>query len=122
MAPGELLYAALQANPQTAALLGGRIRPNQLEAGAALPAVVYQLVNQQPSARTRRACTLSDEARLQLTVYAAGYAQMSTVALAVRKALADTSFSFDSEGDQYDEAGQIGGRRQDYTIRIPSPL
>ncbi|MGO8608866.1 DUF3168 domain-containing protein, partial [Rhizobium johnstonii] len=64
-APGQLLVSALTANPATAALLGGRIRPNRLEAGAALPAAVYQLINQQPQGYCLRGATDTDTARLQ---------------------------------------------------------
>ncbi len=117
-APGQLLYQLLNDTPETAALLGARIQPNRLSAGTALPAATYQLVNRQPRTRTRRDCVLSDEARLQVNLYAATYADLEALASAVRAALDTTGspFRYQDEGDQYDEAGQIGGRRQDYSL------
>jgi hypothetical protein len=120
-APGQLLYAALTSNPETSALLGTRVMPNRLPAGTTLPAAVYQLVNRQPRARTRRNCVLSDEARLQVTLYAASYAGLEQLASAVRKVLDSPArgFVYDNERDQYDEASQIGGRSQDYILTLP---
>lgn len=119
LAPGQLLYTTLIGAPATVALLGTRIRPNRLEAGVVLPAATYQLVNRQPLNRTRRPCVLSDEARLQLTLYAASYAELEVLSAAARAALEATGrFRWDSEGDQYDDQGQIGGRRQDYTLSL----
>lgn len=121
-APGQLLVQALTASPAANALLQGRIRPNRLEAGAALPAAVYQLVNQQPAGFCLRGPAGTDEARLQVTLYAASYAGLDALATAVRRALAGTVFVFRSEGDQFDDAGQVGGRRQDYTLTLsPTP-
>ncbi|MCC2547715.1 DUF3168 domain-containing protein [Hymenobacter sp. BT175] len=120
MAPGELLFQVLSTSPETAALLGTRIRPNRLEAGMVLPAATYSIVNRQPRAQTRRECTLSDEVRLQINLYAIAYADLDPLADAVRKALQEAGFRWTGEGDQYDDAGQIGGRRQDYTLILPT--
>jgi hypothetical protein len=126
MTPGQLLFQLLSQTPETAALLGTRIRPNRLEAGTQLPAAVYQLVNNQPERLMH--CALPDTARVQVVIYGTSYAQMEAVALAVRKALdgyrtADgTDIEYDSEGDQYDEDARVGGRRQDYLITTSQPL
>lgn len=120
-APGQLLVSALTADAAVHALLAGRIRPNRLEAGAQLPAAVYQLINQQPAGFCLRGGTSTDTARLQLTLYAPTYAALDALAGAVRRALRGSAFEFQSEGDQYDDQGQIGGRRQDYLISISNP-
>lgn len=122
--PGQLLFHLLSTSPYTAGLLGTRIKPNRLEAGSGLPAVVYQLVNNQSDRRLLR-CAAPDEARVQLVIYAASYGQMEAVAQAVRRALdgysdsAGTDIEYEAEGDQYDEDARVGGRRQDYLITYP---
>ena len=128
MEPGLLLFSLLtQAAPVTALLgyvdkqLGPqhRLYPLRAPEGTPLPYVVYQVVS--GTADATMTCDLADEARVQLSLFAASYAQVCELHAACRAALhgqrvGTVTIDFDGFQETHDDRALCYLRTQDYLL------
>lgn len=81
------LYAALSAHPDLAALVGGRIYPDAMPEGEALPAVVYQRSSTAP-VTTISSVTVAEEVLFAISAWAETRESAEAVANYVAEAIA----------------------------------
>lgn len=127
MDAGALIYSILSASPDMQTLTGGRIYPMRLPQGTAVPAVAYQLVSRMPNEMTHGQ-RIYDHARIQVSIFANTYAEMSAVGDACRAAIdgyrsADIIAAvMDLELDHFEDLYDRYHRTQDYRLNLPSPI
>ena len=127
MDAGTLIYALLSQNAPLQALCGGRVFPVRVPQGQLMPAVVYQLISQTPQQYILNQRSY-DVARVQLSIFADSYAQLTPVAAAVRQVLDGyrqddiISVVLDIETDHFEDGADRFHRSQDYRLNLPSPV
>ena len=126
----ESIYSLLVNDGAVTAIVGTRVRPGYLPEGGALPAISYDRIS---TPRVRSLSGLSGLAhpRFQITMWAATYSAVKSLAVAVKAALADKTGTvaavyighadLDDEGDMLTitpgvESLDRYGVRQDYEI------
>jgi hypothetical protein len=127
--PGAILYALLsQAAPVVALLnhaqVGLRIYPLRAPQGTPLPYAVYQVVSAQSDATMN--CDLDDTARVQLSLFAATYPDLTVLHAACRSAahgkrVGTATVDFDSYQEAYQDNATCFLRTQDYLFEGLAP-
>ena len=127
MEPGQLIFARLSQAPSVAGLLQHvrdgqpqvKIYPVLAPQGTPRPYLVYQLISNVPDGAAR--CVLRDVARVQIALFADTYAEISTLAQAIRQQL----HHFETEGAYLELVNQFDHpnpdalcfyRSQDYRV------
>lgn len=104
------IVAILKAGAAVTNLIGGasapRLHPNKLPQGAALPALVYQLVGLSPVVSLDGDNSDLDRGRVQITSIGESYASAKNLAAAVRAVLALSGAIPETELDDYDDETQ----------------
>jgi len=124
MEPGLLLFALLSQEPAVRALVATRIYPLRAPEGQARPYVLYQLISRVPDGPP--ACRFGDVARVQLSLFADSYAQVSALAAACRAVLhfaqpaPDVFLELDNELDHFDDQAVCFFKSQDYLLELPT--
>jgi len=124
MEPGLLLFALLSQAAPVTALVGPRIYPLRAPEGQPRPYVLYQLISRVPDGAP--ACHFGDVARVQLSLFADSYAQVSALAAACRAVLhfaqpaPDVFLELDNEQDHYHDQALCYFKSQDYLLELPA--
>jgi len=121
MTASELIYSLLTDDVAVSAIVGARVYPLRVPQNTARPAIAYQLIS-----RTGESCSggyLPEVSRIQVSLFAATYAQVSALDDAVRGALqgyrdGTTRIDFDGARDDYDESADGYFRPVDYRVRV----
>lgn len=121
MEPGELIFSLLSQAPAVSAIVGSRIYPVRAEQGKPRPYIVYQLIDNNPTGGP--GCELDDEARVQISVYADSYSQLSALTKAVRQKLhyyeaPGVYIQWDGDHDLDDPQAACYFRTQDYLLEL----
>ena len=119
MEPGELINTLLQAAAPVVALLGERVYPLRAPQKTPYPYATYQVVSGQ--ANSTSGCDLDDEARVQLSLFCATYAQVGQLHLACRRALhgkevGTALIEFDTYQESFQDNALCFLRTQDYLL------
>lgn len=119
MEPGALLNSLLSQAPAVVALVTDRIYPLRAPQGTPYPYVLYQVVSGTPD--TSAQCELPDRARVQLSLFAATYPDVTQVHKACRAALhgqevGDVAITFDGYQESFQDGALCYLRTQDYLL------
>ena len=108
---------ALIASAEVGALVEGRVYPLEPPQGATLPAVAYQRIETSPNYTLQGYG--SESVTLALSSFAADYALMKELALAVRKVLTAAPFmaTVRQEADVYGEEVEFPHVRTEYLMQ-----
>jgi hypothetical protein len=127
--PGAILYALLSQAAPVVALLGHaqaglRIYPLRAPQGTPLPYAVYQVVSGQADATMQ--CDLDDTARVQLSIFAATYPDITVLHAACRAAahgqrVGTATIDFDSYQESFQDGATCYLRTQDYLFEGLTP-
>ncbi|MGI4736327.1 MAG: DUF3168 domain-containing protein [Janthinobacterium lividum] len=128
MEPGAILFDLLKQAAPVVALLGYvdksqaqqyRIYPLRAPQGTPYPYATYQVVSGQ--ANSTMGCDLDDDARVQLSLFAATYEQITQLHLACRRALhgrevGSALVEFDTYQESFQDNALCFLRTQDYLL------
>ena len=128
MEPGAILFNLLSQAIPVVALLGYvdkaqqpqvKIYPLRAPQNTPLPYVLYQVVSGQADASAQ--CELPDTARVQLSLFAATYAEIAILHQACRTALhgremGEVSIAFDGYQESFQDNATCYLRTQDYLL------
>ncbi len=124
---GEAIYALLSADPGVSNLAETRIFPNRSLDKITNPAIMYQVLGNDPS-DTKDGVSNLDQVMVQITIVAKDYSTVTQLSELVRlkldrfKGLAGNvniqSVQFLNSMDQFDEEGRLPIEISDYKFRV----
>ena len=128
MDANTLIYDLLKASPAVQTLAGGRVYPVRIPQATAAPSICYMLVSRMPQ-ECMKGQRIYDKARVQVSIFGSDFSTLAAVADGCRLALdgyrakdGTTAIVLEMEHDQFEDAGDLYHRVQDYRMNLPSPL